>query len=349
MINQPSVREYPLSPELRRCCWYAVAGGALFVIIAVMTQICVHDGRRLDVICMALAMYFALILVLCYFWSWRLRVDERGVSTRRLSGWNLWTWGEFATGRIRKEKSFTLRDPETKRELCLDSLGDEDRKEVMARINEHYRLPPAPEVPLQVTIRYGFRRKAFLDSKGIRIECRGQSRDYPWSAVQGVRLWRWDPLRRDFRSVLIILPDQEIKILKNSAGSSSNSYQFPGTSLEQVNELLYRHLPADKIEVTIIGDLLVKPEHIEREIKEREEAMRPLWVAPIVFGALFATLVVIHAIEGWAETLKWIAIISIMYGPFVLGVFLGIVPLRRYLRETAKLRDRLKSVRRTNG
>ncbi len=287
--DQPSVREYPLSPELRRCCWYAVAGGALFVIISAMTQIFIDDGRRLEVICMALAMYFALILVICYFWSWRLRIDERGVSTRRLSGRDLWTWEELGSGRIRKEKLFTLIDPETARELCLDSLGKEARKEVMARINEHYRLPPAPEVPQQINIRYGFRSKAFLDSKGIRIEHRGQSREYPWSAVQNVRLWRWDPLRRDFRSVLIVLPDQEIKTVNNNA-SNSNSYQFPGTSVEQVNEFMYRHLAAEKIEVTIIGDPLVKPEHIEHEIKERMEAMRILWVAAIVFGALFATL-----------------------------------------------------------
>jgi hypothetical protein len=70
-------------------------------------------------------------------WRWRLRVDDQGVASRRLVGWAVWTWHDFASGRIRKAESYRLVDPDRNRELNLGVLRENDHREVLATINAY--------------------------------------------------------------------------------------------------------------------------------------------------------------------------------------------------------------------
>ncbi|HEV3023529.1 MAG TPA: hypothetical protein VGX76_13740 [Pirellulales bacterium] len=45
-------------------------------------------------------------------------------------------------------------------------------------MNARYRLPEPPEIPEALDIRYGFRRRALLDAKGICIHALGEVRPY---------------------------------------------------------------------------------------------------------------------------------------------------------------------------
>ena len=104
----------------------------------------------------------------------------------------------------------------------------------MERINTHYRLPSPPQLPDDLEIRYGFRRSARFDAKGIQLQTAGQIGVYLWSDVHCVHITRMDPVRRDFRSLEIALPDREIelKLISHEYGASPS---WRGATAEVVN------------------------------------------------------------------------------------------------------------------
>ena len=208
-----SAREYRIAPELRRCCWYVVVAVPLLVAVAVWVERYLGGGDLgyLFVRCVTL-----LVLpgtAACLLLRWRLRVDGDGVTRRILWFRDVWTWETLASGRVRKLHPVTLFDPERpwwRRELRLSFLSNDDRREAFAAINAHYRLPPPPDLPETLTVRYGFRRDARLSLSGIRLSHGARWHEYRWDEVEEVHIVRMDPLRRDFRSLLVVLPQQEI-------------------------------------------------------------------------------------------------------------------------------------------
>jgi hypothetical protein len=208
--------EYRISPELRRC-WYVIFGVAVLAGVHYWVGRFVQ-GRGLGDIAIGWAMFAAVDCAVVAALDWRLRLDESGMARRR---WFVcgdhWSWDDLASGRIGKLHPYTLADPIRpwwRRRLNLGCLAADDIQAVFAVINAHYRLPPPPDLPERMTIKFGnfFRRSAVFDGKGIDLLSQGTHKAYRWDEVCGVYITRMDPLRRDFKILLIGLPDQEIDL-----------------------------------------------------------------------------------------------------------------------------------------
>jgi len=211
-------------------------------------------------VAVAMAMVFPL--------RWALRVDELGVARRRLIGWELWEWGVFESGMIHKEHPFTFIDPRRpwwRNKLRLGSLSRDDVKRVIALINSRYQLPPSPSIPDSLTINFGFRRRAAMGSTGIDLTTGGRQQFYSWGDVRRVHITRMDPLRRDFSVLEIFLPDDAITLrVLSQYGMPSPTWQ--GAASEELNQLLHRHVPANRIDADIWGESPAKREDAERAL-----------------------------------------------------------------------------------
>ncbi len=143
------VREYRASPELRRIAWYCAIGfvgiAPLFVWNGVFREAPRPAGElTLWSICLTAA-YPALF---AFFWfvvlRWKLRVDQDGVSRRRLFRWEFWPWSAFESGRIQK-RGDTFYDPTRpwwRRRLGVFCLGNNDFQDLIDRVNSRHQLPP---------------------------------------------------------------------------------------------------------------------------------------------------------------------------------------------------------------
>ena len=125
-------REYRIAAELRRCCWYAIFGAVGLMIVFYWTASCVRNlgGADTSVGCILFALSAAAMTLPL---RWRLRVDAAGVARRRFFAWDLWSWSDLGSGRIRKVHPCTLHDPERpwwRRWLRLGWLAPDDLQEV---------------------------------------------------------------------------------------------------------------------------------------------------------------------------------------------------------------------------
>lgn len=286
-------QEFRIDPSLRRSCWYVVVAAPLLAGVAFWTLRFVQDRNPLGE---GLTYTFFAVLPLAMIppLRWKLRITEDGIERRRVFRWDDWSWDDFASGKIEKKYYCTLVDPDRswwRRKLSLGSLSRADFKRVIADINEHYKLPPPPNVPDALTIRFRFRCSATLNETGIQLSRRGRLSKYTWPDVQQVHITRVDPLRRDFVAIVIHLPDDEIA-LQNVANRHRAGSTWRGPDSKEINEYLQTRLPADKIETAIDGELPKTQQQLEWEVNEAVKLKRALlWnmgASSILFVALFS-------------------------------------------------------------
>jgi hypothetical protein len=243
--------------------------------------------------------FLSLAAVMAFPLRWKVRIDRLGVSRRLLFRWELWRWDDFASGRVCKQYPYTLYDPDRprfRRRLRLGYMASADIQEVISLINECYRLPPSPDLPGTITIKYGFRRSATFDNQGVHLLFGGTPHEYTWGEIRQVHVTRMDPVRRDFKSIRIVFPDQEIewKLVTHDGGTSP---EWRGAAAEEINEFLFRHVAPDRIDISIAGEPLTKREHIERELRSAQKKARDFAVIMAVFLPLLAGLLIWMAID----------------------------------------------------
>ena len=204
-----------MAPEYRRCAIYGMTGCALAAIVVfwlenVLDVVAHPSGATVLYVILAVT-GLALLLPL----HWRLRVDGSGIARRGMFRWDVWSWGDFASGRIEKRPSFTFIDPERpwwSNRLNIAPLARPDLQEVIRFINKYYLLPAPPVVSIPLVVEYGFRRTAEFDHCEIRLKVRGERFSFNWTDVMRLHITRFDPLRRDFTALELELPGHEIKL-----------------------------------------------------------------------------------------------------------------------------------------
>ncbi len=311
-MKETLTKEYRIAAKLRRCCWYVIIATPGIICVALWVGRIVPK-RDMVSLCIGCALLAAALLLPL---RWRMRVGPNGVARRLLFNWDTWPWSDFASGRLQKLHPCTLLDPERpwwNRRLRLGCMAADDIREVMAAINVHYRLPPPPDVPDRLTIKYGWRRSAVLDDKGIHLLVRGQPREYLWRDVRNVHITRMDQIRRDFASLLLTLPEQEIELkLISHQGGTSPSWR--SATSEQINEFLLGNLDSDKIDISIAGEQPTKREHVEKKLEAARKQKREM----VIIGAVFLTLIV-----GF---LAWMAVDEGIFAALGMGAMLAIWP-----------------------
>lgn len=315
---------YRLDPSLRRSVVYLLASLPVLAGVGYWVEHFVQRRAPADNAAGFIVVgLFAFLLFLPLRWT--LRVDRRGVS-RRLLRWETWPWSDFEEGAVEKRHPFVLvnrRRGWWRRKLNLGYLTDADREQLLRRINEHYRLPPAPPIPESLEIRHGWRRKISFDWRGAHLVERGAPREYLWDEVRRVRFVRLDRLRRDFKALDIVLPDRviELQVFVTQGGPTPS---WRGATAEELNEFLHRHVPAERIVVELAGERPAHAADIERQLQELRQSLRVLRGMMWIFGAATVAMLIWTVLtEGAAQTLRIVVML--------VGVTATVAPVIRLL------------------
>ncbi len=274
-------------PELRRSCWYLIiAMGPIAAVFYWVARV-VHNRGAVDA-ALGCLMFGLVAVAVVVPLRWRLRVDEAGLSRRLLFQWDLWPWSDIESGRVRKLRSHTLYDPGRllwNRWLSLGYMSEGDIQKVIEAVNERYVLPPPPDLPAKLTIKYGFRRSANFDRNGIHLMVRGEFHEYLWQDIREIHIHRSDPVRRDFMSLIVTLPDQrmELRVVTHQNGATPT---WRGATAEEVNEFLLQHAPEDRISVSVEGKPSTNRDYVEKRLKEVKETRRAFDIAMAVLFPL---------------------------------------------------------------
>jgi hypothetical protein len=310
---------YRIAPEYRRCLIYCLLAIPLWGALAIwLPQPRAQGGLAEQVILVALLSVVGLALLAPLVW--RLDIGQRGITRRRLWGCDHWSWADFASGTIEKHDRFTLRAPMRpwwRRRLRLNYLAAADRQQLLDRINVHYRLPPAPQLPESITIRYAWKREATFDAGGIHQLVRGQPRKVLWNEVIRLRITRLEPFRRDFSSLQLYLPDEKLtlRIVSHQAGRSPS---WRGPEAEVIAEFLLRYMPPDRVDVDIDGERPSRRQDVTEmlaETRSRKRAFRT-WIA--VYAALLLAVIVWMAVDqGALKALFHASYVAILFVPVI--------------------------------
>ena len=297
-----------MAPDLRRCAWYWLVG--LGLVVCTMSSVIAYLNAILAEpppgpfwpIYSALAIYPLLSLIPL---RWALRVDERGMSRRRLFGWDLWSWDDIAAGRIQKGPPFVLIDPRRpwgRRKLSMQSMTPTDRNWISDRINTLYRLPAPPELPESVEVQtVPLAKKMRLDADGLQMMHKRQWLRYTWSDVRRVRITRAEPLRRDYVRLLIVLPDREIHLAR-------------GVRPEVVSTFVERYAPADRIDVDIDGQRPARRCDVEKLLERHDKEVREL---RIIFWVAALGGVAVNVMGACDGSLTFTIVLTLVFGAFM--------------------------------
>ena len=102
-LPQPPLRIVRIWSAYRRCLIYLAIGGWLCLLLAALVPRRPVDpiGASLSVLIAGVLPGIAWLIATTYL----VRIDEQGISRRRLGFWTLWPWEDFQQGRVRlKEK-----------------------------------------------------------------------------------------------------------------------------------------------------------------------------------------------------------------------------------------------------
>jgi hypothetical protein len=94
-----------------------------------------------------------------------------------------------------------------------------------------------------------------------------------------VHVTRADPVRRDFSRLEIVLPDEELLFVM-VGGEHKPSWM--GSTAEELNEFLFRHIAPERIEVDIEGERPAARSDLEKQlgkaVKEGRTLRCFLWI-----------------------------------------------------------------------
>lgn len=324
-----------MAPELLRCCWYVMLGAGLLMLATYWVGSVA--GKPLNEMAVVMAVLGLLGASMAIPLRWTLRIDGTGVSRRLCLRWDRWSWDDLASGRVQKLLPRTLLDPQRPwwcRKLRLDCLASTDFHAVMYVINRIYVLPAAPEIPEQLTIRYAWRRSATMDGNRIQLIGGDMPRSYRWDDVQQILVTRIDAKRRDFISLVISFPNEEIELKTHK-----NSPTWRGATPAEVNEFLHRYVSPDRIDTAILDELPTKQQHIERRLQVARKFVREMSYAMVVYFV------------GMLGALIWMAVVDGVWKAVAMAVVLAVYPGSVFLfmrlskrKELAKLQEMLAAV-----
>jgi hypothetical protein len=287
---------YRIAPDLRRCCWYVIAAAILMIPLALWVVSVAEYAppkRRPEPLPIAI-MFLCLALAATIPLRFRLRVDQSGITRRRVFWGPAWHWSDFASGRILK-KGFRIVDPSRPwgdRKLTLDYLSDSDRRDVFNSVNRFYRLPPAAKLPEKLELRCGLRVRVTFEPTRIAIVRGKQTREFSWGEVHHVLITRSEPLRREFLNLVVALPDDEIELRRHNGHPT-----WRGATDEQINEFIAAHAISADVRSFISGEDCDDPDYLRYLIRTERQRLRGMVGCLSIWGPLLIGCLIWMAIK----------------------------------------------------
>ena len=315
----------PLAPEYRRCVVYVLIALVGLPFVARWVNEARPPEHRPDLRVLG-AVDALLVLGVASVLRWRLRVDERGISRRRFVAWHLYSWDEFASGRVREgvyRDTYQFPDrPPWHRALSLGPLRDADRSAIKAIIERVWVRPPAPDPPANLAFRFSFRKIAYIEPVCLTIVHRGEEQRYAWGEVRALKIRRSERERRDFSSLELVLPDRTITLrvaidhgraIPSWSGLRGQPRPDPAT----VAAALQEYVPRARIVVTSLSEPPANwAEWDDRravfrgKTKELNDVRRIMWA----FGAVSLVVCLCDNSRGWASVVPMLIFCVVTWG-----------------------------------
>lgn len=283
--------EYQMDPGLRRSCWYVLASIPVLVAVGAFVGTVLERPNREGAAAMMIALAGGFILWMVVALSWRLRIDNIGISRRLLWFWSLWTWDDFASGRIQKKSSGEFYDPERRRSLQIGYLPQDVLRSVFDRINESYVAPPAPPIleGLQFGKRFPFQPRGQMDATGIEVETKNGPIRVRWSDVIRLRFVRTDPLARHYRTATLEVPGSTITWVK-AMSPLTQSLDGKLCTEEEISDFLLARVPLEKVVVDRHGvrphcreDIIEQLQRLDASSKQKDRVLISCGLAACAF------------------------------------------------------------------
>jgi hypothetical protein len=198
---------------------------------------------------------------------------------------------------------------------------------VLKLINAAYVLPPAAEIPDEITIRSKWEKWEF-SPQGIRLNLRSKSWEYAWSDVQWLSMIRADEKRLDFLHLCLELPERKLELTYMSH-QGGRTPTWRGATAEIVGMMLTLYVAPSRVEVLIPGSRPRRLEEIRKEYEGLKKRLRGATQSYALMGLLFA------AALAWLGTTKgWIPASMMAFG---YGATFGAMALSMRKRSLVKL------------
>ncbi len=103
-------RTFRIDGQYRRSCHYLVAGSWACIGLLIIQRL--WFGQPLDAGIVPLALLFGIVPVMLWVLvsTYRLRLDEWGLSRRRLGIWTRWPWEAFIEGKVSIDRQFFIQE-----------------------------------------------------------------------------------------------------------------------------------------------------------------------------------------------------------------------------------------------
>lgn len=331
------VREFCVSPEHRRCCWYVLVGA--MVSIAVAAWVTSMDMAAANTGWLAFgfgsaATLLAVLTLLFAAYRWKLRADETGVARRRFWKWDVWPWDDFISGRVEKRRyGFVSRArPLWNRFLVLDWLDEREREFVFGLID---RILPSGEQPREalpesVKLQYHLFAFATLRAEGVSLTER--SLRSSWQDLKQVRLWVLRHGSPDVQKVELEFPKRTAAIESANRLILPTRKQWLGSGPIPfvAVQFLRAHVPAEKIVCYAQrGPAATAAEYEYRIADGRKRIRRFKWFAGLILAPLtlaaIAVCLVPRIVELWQNpfampNLGWRLLATALIGLTMLGL-----------------------------
>ncbi len=297
--------ELRLAPEFRRCAVYVVAGAGVASGFVVGTKLADLNPRSWGEIA-AMVGVFAVGAtgLLTVTFRYRLRIDARGVWRRRLLRWDLWPWQAFEGGHVRHGRlGDEVTYPEKSwywRTISASLLGEASREAFEAAVALFRILPPPPELPDVLMVKYGLRARLELSAEGVRLLAHRHDVGelVPWAEVVKAEVLRSSHARLDFVTLNLHLPGRAAPVrLTHAQGNPT----WSGADAEVIASFLRRHLGDSRFELTALRGPPADAAETDRRLARLDKAEqewrkvgRLTWCV-LVAGTLALTVILSEA------------------------------------------------------
>jgi hypothetical protein len=332
---------FRLSPSLRRSAAYWGSGWFLVTGLVVALYLAGHVPGVSGALSLAPLFFGPAVLA----WSYRVRVDDRGIWRRRFFGRDLWAWEAFATGAVREGAVpygwVHSGKPWYRRKLNFQHLADADRDWLMDRVRQVW-VPPVPRLPEQVTIRFpaGISRFLELSPRGIVVwqERDDHARHYRWSDVGQLRVTRFAHWRRDFTALDVELPEGEpVERLRGRPDHERNNWE--GADPEVVLAYFLQHVPRERTRFTALTGPPRTQDEADRRLLDLERSYREARAVGLFVCGLMLFLCFLLLFQG-PGALHWDGYQWLAAGLFALALGLFAVPFLLIVFAARRLRAR---------
>jgi hypothetical protein len=309
-MHDSNTREFRISPEHRRCGWYVIVGGIAYTSIAVLVGIMGlwPPGRAGLAAVASLAMPAFGIALTIVVSTWRLRVDQSGISRRRLWFWDHWPWEEFQSGQIiRRRGGFaSATRPVWRSALIFDFLGPDDRRFLLGLTRRYLPAhPPSPgPLPESIELRYHVWRRVTFDRDGLRLTAAGPPTR--WHDMAQARLILFEHDLAEIKSIEFDTPERTVVIeapLKITVPGAAPQSVDPRTIPTAVMDFVAAHVPPGKlVHCALHGPPTTIAECTHRLARMRKMLQTQRWIAvamPAFIFAIGSAAIAPNLIEGW--------------------------------------------------